>query len=215
VRLRDWLGPSGLDEFRERILFRRPFASAGTAFGAVPLLDWPAVGRVLEARPDVLVVQRGRLLDEPAPRSLADARDLFARGVGFVIRHAERADRTFAEVAREFSDDVPGAIRIQLFTTPAGTHGFGWHYDAEEVFIAQTLGRKDYFFRANTIDRDPRLGAQPDFGRIREETTPLMQCTLVAGDWLYLPRGYWHVAKCIEDSLSISIGVSAQDARAS
>ncbi len=30
---------------------------------------------------------------------------------------------------------------------------------------------------------------------------------LCAGDWLYLPGRWWHVAKCVEDSLSISVGV--------
>jgi hypothetical protein len=30
---------------------------------------------------------------------------------------------------------------------------------------------------------------------------------LIAGDWLYVPARWWHVAKCVEDSLSISLGV--------
>jgi ribosomal protein L16 Arg81 hydroxylase len=31
---------------------------------------------------------------------------------------------------------------------------------------------------------------------------------LFAGDWLYIPSRWWHMAKCIEDSLSISLGLS-------
>ncbi len=34
-----------------------------------------------------------------------------------------------------------------------------------------------------------------------------MASRLVAGDWLYIPRWWWHFVKCEEDSLSISVGV--------
>jgi ribosomal protein L16 Arg81 hydroxylase len=34
---------------------------------------------------------------------------------------------------------------------------------------------------------------------------------LVAGDWLYLPARWWHLVKCVEDSLSISVGVMAPE----
>jgi 50S ribosomal protein L16 3-hydroxylase len=81
------------------------------------------------------------------------------------------------------------------------------HAARKQVFIIQTAGRKEYYFRRNTVDPVPLRGAQPDFSRVREERTPLMACTLLPGDWLYLPRGYWHVAQPREASLSISIGI--------
>jgi ribosomal protein L16 Arg81 hydroxylase len=30
---------------------------------------------------------------------------------------------------------------------------------------------------------------------------------LLPGDWLHVPARWWHMAKCLEDSLSISVGV--------
>jgi ribosomal protein L16 Arg81 hydroxylase len=42
---------------------------------------------------------------------------------------------------------------------------------------------------------------------VREERSPLMTARLVAGDFLYLPCGWWHMATCVDDSLSISIGL--------
>ncbi|MGN6718406.1 MAG: JmjC domain-containing protein [Candidatus Binatia bacterium] len=93
-----------------------------------------------------------------------------------------------------------------MFVTPAGTYGFSWHYDREEVFVVQTEGIKDYFFRENTVEL--RKNAAPDCTRFRDEVSPMGSVRLVEGDWLYIPTAWWHVAKCIEDSLSISIGVS-------
>jgi 50S ribosomal protein L16 3-hydroxylase len=39
------------------------------------------------------------------------------------------------------------------------------------------------------------------------ETTPVMECELTAGDWLYIPGGYWHRAYAPEEALSLSIGL--------
>jgi ribosomal protein L16 Arg81 hydroxylase len=49
--------------------------------------------------------------------------------------------------------------------------------------------------------------------RFQLERTPVIACTLLPGDWLYVPRGYWHVAHAREDSLSLSIGVLTPPAR--
>jgi ribosomal protein L16 Arg81 hydroxylase len=34
-----------------------------------------------------------------------------------------------------------------------------------------------------------------------------MTARLHAGDWLYLPVRWWHAARCVEHSLSMSIGI--------
>ena len=36
---------------------------------------------------------------------------------------------------------------------------------------------------------------------------PMLQCELAAGDWLYIPHGYWHKADARSDSLSLAVGV--------
>ena len=42
--------------------------------------------------------------------------------------------------------------------------------------------------------------------QFERETTPVIACTLLRGDWLYIPAGWWHVAFARTDSLSISAG---------
>jgi ribosomal protein L16 Arg81 hydroxylase len=46
-----------------------------------------------------------------------------------------------------------------------------------------------------------------------EKETPVLACTLIPGDWLYIPRGFGHRAHAREHSLSISIGVLSPAAR--
>ena len=207
--LREWLAPTPVAEFARTHLGRAPDARPRAARAAVPLFTWPTLDRILrvEPAPDLLVVNAGRLLDVPPPRDLARLRELMAKGAGVVIRRAERLDAGLASLAESFARDLPGEVHLQLFVTPAGRHGFAWHYDFEEVFIAQTAGVKDYYFRENTVDPHVPRGAQPDFTAYRRETSPVATARLHAGDWLYVPSRWWHVARCVEDSLSISVGV--------
>jgi 50S ribosomal protein L16 3-hydroxylase len=206
--LREWLEPTTLEDFVGAHLGRQAWARPGAALDALSMLDWPALGRLLE-RPalDLIWVARGQGLELSSPASLAEARAQLAVGIGFVIRRAERHDAELARLARHLVRDLPGRAQIQLFVTPGGTHGFGWHYDAEHVFIVQTAGVKDYFFRENTVTRETPHAVRYDFGRFRDETSPLQIARLLPGDVLYLPALWWHMAQCVEDSLSISLGV--------
>lgn len=206
--LGEWLAPMSVTEFVSRHLGTLPHAQPGSAARAVPWFDWGALERMLATQPpDMLIAQRGRLVEAPAPRSVSEVRELMKAGLGLVIRKSERQDRQLALLARDFARDLPGEVHIQLYVTPAGTQTFGWHYDWEDVFIAQTVGSKDYHFRANTVARDLPFSPRPDFSKVRRETSPLFAATLLPGDWLYIPRRWWHLVRSLEDSLSISIGV--------
>src|SRR5205085_5069557 len=44
------------------------------------------------------------------------------------------------------------------------------------------------------------------------EMMPVMRCMLHAGDWLYLPAGYWHCGRALDESVSLSVGVSSATA---
>jgi 50S ribosomal protein L16 3-hydroxylase len=208
--LEKWLSPMSVGLFAREYLRRQPHASPSSARTVMPIFGWGTLDQLLKQNPaaDVLVVARGKLLDLPAPRTLVEARELLIKGAGLVIRRAEQLDAGVAELAGSVTHYIPGEVHVQLFVTPAGTYGFGWHYDDEDVFIVQTEGSKDYFFCENTVQRCRLPGTAPDFTRFSNEASPIGTARLMAGDWLYLPARWWHAAKCIEDSLSISLGIS-------
>jgi ribosomal protein L16 Arg81 hydroxylase len=212
--LTDWLAPDDLDWFRRTHFHRAPFARPGVARAAIPVLDWDTVDRVLR-RPeplDLMTVSSGQLHEVPRPRSVAEARALMQAGISVVVRGAERHDPGLRAVAEQFAAVLPGEVHVQLYATPGGTNSYGWHYDFEDVFIAQTAGVKDYYFRANTVARDTVLGDRLDFTCVRQETSPIYSSRLIAGDCLYIPSTWWHLVKCAEDSLSISVGVMPPEA---
>lgn len=213
--LRDWLGDTPLEQFRAEYLGRAPFARPGTAKATIGRFDWSALARVLAADPpaDILVCARGHLLPVPPPKTLGALDGLFAMGIGLAMRHAQHCDPGLAEIHAELEREF-GPSQVQLFVTPPRTHGFTWHYDDEDVFIVQTLGTKEYFFRENTVAKQER--AHPSvFQRFTEERSAICAAALVPGDFLYLPARWWHMAECggAEPSLSISVGVFPRGAQ--
>lgn len=206
--LKDWLGADHWMALKRAHVGKQPFALPGVTAHAARDCRWSMLDEALAGgQADVLVVRQGRSLSCPPPRSLSDVRALFREHAGIALRRAEHASVPAKQLARSVSEDVPGALRVIVFATPAGTYGFGWHFDSEEVFIVQTEGTKTYYLRANTVLPSSAEPCEASFAAYASETSPLLACELHAGDFLYVPRCWWHMAVAHRASLSVSIGV--------
>jgi ribosomal protein L16 Arg81 hydroxylase len=139
-------------------------------------------------------------------------RQALADGWTTFVRHAERFFGPLAELAEDFGAAFEAPIDIHFFCTPGGTEGFGWHYDVEDVFILQTVGSKNYRLRKNTVNPWPLVETTPKDLSYQAERSLPMECTLKAGDWLYIPAGYWHATSAEEDSISLSVGIMSPTA---
>jgi ribosomal protein L16 Arg81 hydroxylase len=180
----------------------RELSPLGTWSTLAELLRYPGV--------DLMVVRDGRRYDGPDPKTLAEARTLSDEGYTILVRHAERIHPRLAEIAAAFGRDLGGAVDVHLYATPPGRHGFSWHYDAEEVFILQTTGQKEYSLRKNTVHPWPLVETIPPDMQYERELMPLMKVLLSAGDWLYIPGGYWHwadAAESLDTAISLAVGV--------
>jgi ribosomal protein L16 Arg81 hydroxylase len=204
-----WLRGVPLAHFVAERFQQAPLASPGGAHESTSLLTWDTVARLVSAspQPDMLVVRNGTLLENAEPRSLREAQSLFGAGCSIVMRRLERHDEALQELANSIGGELQGTVSIQSYATPRTFSSFGWHYDCEDVFIVQTAGTKEYLLRANTVNPMPHIAAMPKDMQYGKETSPMVACTLAAGDWLYVPSGWWHRARAVDDALSISVGV--------
>jgi 50S ribosomal protein L16 3-hydroxylase len=160
--LEEWLSPMKVSSFAREYLRAQPYVSPSSARRVMPIFGWDTLDQLLTRNPpDVLVLARGKLLELPTPRRLGEGLDLLTSGVGLMIRRAAKLDRGVAELAASVTQHIPGEVYVQLIVTPAGSYGFGWHYDDEDVFIVQTEGAKDYFFRDNTLSVNGRRVRRP------------------------------------------------------
>jgi ribosomal protein L16 Arg81 hydroxylase len=126
-----------------------------------------------------------------------------------LVRHAERQDAELQKLAQGFAQEFLAPVDVHLYATPQNAFGFGWHYDVEDVFILQLEGTKEYSLRKNTVNPWPVLDNMPRDLRYERELMPLMKCELAAGDWLYIPNGYWHKGDSKTDSMSLAVGIMA------
>ena len=197
-----------LDDFLSNYYLKLPYARQGVTRDLSELGTWQVLERALSS-PDVdlLVVRQGCPSASSVVPDLAAARQLFHDGYTLVVRHAECTNAGLAKLAAAFAGELAGEVEIHLYLTPATQFGFSWHYDAEDVFILQTHGVKQYELRKNTVHPWPLVETLPVDMHYEREQMPLLRSTLAAGDWLYIPAGYWHRAQAIEDSISLAVGV--------
>ena len=195
-------------EFVANYLYKLPLAMRGSAQQFVSLGSWNTIANLL-TRPevDLLLARGGKPYEGPRPQTLAAAKELHDCGYTVLVRHAERHDSGIAELGRSFHEDFNAPVDIHIYCTPAAHHGFGWHYDAEDVFILQTNGVKQYSLRKNTVHPWPTEESMPENLAVEREIMPVMQCSLSPGDWLYIPAGYWHKATAEVNSISLSVGL--------
>lgn len=202
------LGDFPLARFVSEHYHALPYSAAGLAAPLCPLGTFDSLLAILRQQAaDVLVCRRNERWIGTLPRSEQEAQALLAEGYTILVRHAEQHDARLAELAAEFARDFAAAVNIHMYCTPAGEYGFGWHYDAEEVFLIQTTGRKEYLLRKNTVNPWPLEETLPADMHYECEIMPVMRCELAAGDWLYVPSGYWHMGRSQETALSLAIGV--------
>jgi ribosomal protein L16 Arg81 hydroxylase len=123
-------------------------------------------------------------------------------------RRAASASAKLQALAWAFARVFHAPVDIQVYLTPDQGQAFGWHYDLQEVFIIQVRGYREYTVRQNTLNPWPVWDHLPAEMRYDRETSRgHLTCRLEAGDWLYIPSGWWHIAQTQTASAHLSVGV--------
>lgn len=187
---------------------RAPYLARGGAADLRGLVSDAMIHHLIECTGcDLTAVRDGRVLRAPRMTTREQGAALQEAGYSLVFRHVERHDHPIAVLGGHLVDELPGVLDAHLYLTPAGGSGFGWHYDAEEVFILQTDGSKELLLRANSLHASPLPESMPHDLGFERETSPVVGHRLEAGDWLYIPSGWWHHARAGSASRSVSLGL--------
>ena len=206
--LQELLGNVPAAQFLAEHYLKLPFSLPGGCRNLQAVVDHAAIERILaQPEADVLVGRQDSHLVDRRPRNLQEVRAALAEGYMIGIRHAEKHDPGLGELAARFSAEFLGPTDIHLYWSPAESPGFGWHYDAEDVWVLQLQGDKEWWLRKNTVNPWPIVETLPQDMRYDREIMPVMRCRLMAGDWLYIPGGYWHRTQAGGESISLSVGV--------
>jgi 50S ribosomal protein L16 3-hydroxylase len=196
-------------DFIEQFFYRLPFSLPDAAQNICEWGSWDTLSEILsdENGPDVLAVRANELRKDKLPQTAEAARRLATKGYTTLIRHAERHHDGIAQLAIQFSEAFQGPVDCHIYATPPKQFGFSWHYDAEDVFILQLSGAKEYSLRKNTVNPWPLEENLPADMQYERELMPLMRVRLRAGDMLYIPCGYWHRGTALDDDTAISLAI--------
>ncbi|KYG64655.1 hypothetical protein AZI86_10595 [Bdellovibrio bacteriovorus] len=203
------LGRMDFEYFQKDFFGRMPLAMPGTAHAFKGVFHWHNLVDVLNTHDNCWAVKEGILHKDlqSGRMSYDDFLAVFEKGYSAVIRHGELADDSIKAIAQCFQKRFKGQVDVQMYATPAGCEGFDWHYDEEDVFVIQTAGVKEFCLRAPKLPLIPQTKLPLQFLLSDYTTGPEIRCQLAAGDWLYIPAGFWHKAKSLEESFHISVGV--------
>jgi ribosomal protein L16 Arg81 hydroxylase len=107
-------------------------------------------------------------------------------------------------LSESFRDALQARNHVNLYASWRSENGFDLHWDSHEVMVLQLHGRKRWQVFAPTQEFPLDVG-----GPSRPTGAPVWDDLLNAGDVLYLPRGWWHVAYPVnEPSLHLTFGIA-------
>ncbi len=218
----DIIQPLTVREFAETYLgVRYLLAKPGTPrFKA--LVRWDEINHALERvrfSPQRLrLVQNAKTIpssaytfvdDDAGGGSSLDARRLERFLAGGATLSINKVDELFPEV-QALAESVEELFRIQvganLYAGWRTDNGFDLHWDRHDTLILQISGRKRWMVYEPTVDHpmDDRLLTPPP----KPTAPPVWEGLLEEGDFLYMPRGWWHVAFPLDEpTLHVTLGV--------
>jgi hypothetical protein len=184
------------------------------------LLSWDELGAILEntrmVPPHIRLSKDGNLIEPerymytpPGAGNLPHIDSgrlitLLAEGATLVLQGVEDLAPKVRALSESFRDALKARNHVNLYAGWHSQNGFDLHWDTHEVMVLQLHGRKHWQIFAPTQDYPLDIGAPP-----RPAGTPTWDGILNAGDMLYLPRGWWHVAHPLnEPSMHLTFGIA-------
>ena len=139
------------------------------------------------------------------PVDVLKVQQLFSKGATIVLSEVQRWLPPLAQLCRGLEKEFSGPFQTNVYLTPPGGKGFRPHYDTHDVFVLQVAGAKEWTVCGNPVELP--LPSQPFDHAAHLPGEVRVSCELGAGDVLYIPRGFVHHARSLEQtSLHVTLG---------
>ena len=135
----------------------------------------------------------------------------YAAGATIVFQALHRLWPPVIDFTTRLTAEVGHPVQVNAYLTPSTAQGFSAHYDTHDVFVLQVAGSKHWMIHRPVLEL-PAPDEPSDRRRssiaARATESPFLETDLVAGDALYLPRGWLHSARAgTEPTLHLTFGV--------
>ncbi|MFN2588095.1 MAG: JmjC domain-containing protein [Actinomycetota bacterium] len=210
------LAPTSVSEFTERYWERGWLHVAHPArSGYRGLIDLADLDRLVAFHrhptiPPFSLAENGPVRPQAASSGVRDAAEaLRARQTIFVGALHERWDPA-ARLCSALAAELRHPVGATLVVSPAGVQGLQAHFDAADVFVLQLEGEK--VWRIGPPERPLPLPGDPLAADAALSETA-SEVRLGAGDLLYVPRGFPHLAFTETHSHSAHLSIYIETVR--
>ena len=125
-------------------------------------------------------------------------------GATLVLDAVDELNEPLEELAAGLELIFHERVQINSYSGWHTSRGFDLHWDDHDVFILQVAGRKRWSIYGETRPH-PLAG---ELGNPKPSGAPVWTETLEDGDFLYVPRGWWHVAEPLDEpTLHLTVGI--------
>jgi ribosomal protein L16 Arg81 hydroxylase len=139
--------------------------------------------------------------------------ELIARGATLVLNYIDALLPEIRGTAAAVASATGAPVSVSLFASWQKVQGYDVHFDTQNVFALQVVGRKTWRIYANREENPARIpgfdspSVSAEEGHKRKGPL-LMEVTLEPNDLLYVPPGFYHQALAETDA-SVHVGYGA------
>ncbi|KVE27593.1 hypothetical protein WS67_11280 [Burkholderia singularis] len=224
IEVRDIFSPMTTEEFLNTVWGLRPHVISRNDARFRDVLPWQVLNDILASnRLDYTrfrLTKEGRNIPAEAFLSFEQTRvgtsvtrlnvaglhQQVADGATLVLDAAEEMVSTIDALAGELERLLGEYVRAHVFVGWQNSQGLATHWDAHDVLLLQVHGSKDWTIYEPT--REHPMLRDIEFDDFPEDTKPYLSVRLNPGDFLYIPRGWWHDSRpCGEPTLHVSFSV--------
>lgn len=127
-------------------------------------------------------------------------------GDTLVLNHVHELFPEIQKIASSLERLLHIPVNANLYAGFRHSKGFDLHWDDHDTFILQIHGRKLWRIYARTQQYALTSHERPK-DNVKPTTRPVWEGVLTAGDVLYMPRGWWHIAEPMNGpSLHVTFG---------
>jgi Cupin superfamily protein len=199
------ISPLEVEEFLICVWDRDFFHGEGEAQRYEHLFPWHALNDALtlqrHAPPRIKMVKAGKLLDPwtylikemgTGRVRAEEVRKYLRDGATLILNCVEEIYSPLADLVKSFEETLRIRVNVNLYAGWKAACGFDTHFDVQENLVLQLYGRKRW--RVWRPTRDSPL--KPDVVEASKPTDqPVWDGVLESGSFIYIPRGWWHVAE--------------------
>ncbi|QYG09825.1 cupin domain-containing protein [Janthinobacterium sp. PAMC25594] len=132
---------------------------------------------------------------------------LMGAGATAIFNRIEVYSPYIKGLCMEVADFAGGNVAANAYLSYTGSGTFGKHWDTHDVFVIQLFGTKRWQVFEPTLPLPLRSQTSQNVKRTCPEEA-VFDGVLEAGDVMYLPRGWWHVATPMDHvSFHVTVGM--------